>query len=338
MNAKSARKAFLYALLAVLFWSTSPTAFKLGLRYMDTWQLLTGASLSSTLVLGLLVVIRGKFRTIFSFSVKDFAFSLLMGLLNPLAYYLILFKAYSILPAQVAQPLNMIWPIVLVLLSIPILGQRISWLSMGAMLLSFSGVVLISLDGRQCVTGSSKPAGYYPGSLHFRDMGNLFSLQYPGQTGSCDPPVPQFYLCLWISPLCRDLQSSAIPRLFGRMVGCYLCGSFRNGHYLCSVANGNSYGAQERPDQQPGVYGTLSEPALCQPDTGRKNLSEHRDWNHFAGCRYCDPESIKGKNAKNSERIILGIDPGTTLMGYGVISGSGKTPAYMDMGVVDLKQ
>ena len=147
MNAKSARKAYLVALLAVLFWSTSPTAFKLGLRYMDTWQLLTGASLSSTLVLGLLVVLRGKFRTLFSFSGKDFAFSLLMGLLNPLAYYLILFRAYSILPAQVAQPLNMIWPIVLVLLSIPILGQRISWLSMGAMLLSFSGVVLISRMG-----------------------------------------------------------------------------------------------------------------------------------------------------------------------------------------------
>ena len=36
-----------------------------------------------------------------------------MGLLNPVAYYLILFKAYTILPAQVAQPLNMIWPIVL---------------------------------------------------------------------------------------------------------------------------------------------------------------------------------------------------------------------------------
>ena len=147
MNAKSARKAYLFALLAVLFWSTSPTAFKLGLRYMDTWQLLTGASLSSTLVLGLLVVLRGKFRTLFSFSGKDFAFSLLMGLLNPLAYYLILFRAYSILPAQVAQPLNMIWPIVLVLLSIPILGQRISWLSMGTMLLSFSGVVLISRMG-----------------------------------------------------------------------------------------------------------------------------------------------------------------------------------------------
>ena len=41
---------------------------------------------------------------------------------------------------------------------------------------------------------------------------------------------------------------------------------------------------------------------------------------------------------KKPERIILGIDPGTTLMGYGIIKGIGKTPAYVDMGVVDLKR
>ena len=41
---------------------------------------------------------------------------------------------------------------------------------------------------------------------------------------------------------------------------------------------------------------------------------------------------------KSSERIILGIDPGTTMMGYGVIKGAGKTPQYLDMGSVDLKR
>jgi len=40
----------------------------------------------------------------------------------------------------------------------------------------------------------------------------------------------------------------------------------------------------------------------------------------------------------NSERIILGIDPGTTMMGYGVIKGVGKIPEYVDMGAVDLKR
>lgn len=38
------------------------------------------------------------------------------------------------------------------------------------------------------------------------------------------------------------------------------------------------------------------------------------------------------------EKIILGIDPGTTMMGYGIIKGSGKSPVYVDMGVVDLKR
>jgi drug/metabolite transporter (DMT)-like permease len=147
MKMKSAWKAYLFALLAVLFWSTSPTAFKLGLRFTDTWQLLTGATLVSTVVMGIIATAQGKIQALKTFSGKDVAFSALMGLLNPLAYYLILFKAYTILPSQVAQPLNMIWPIVLVLLALPILHQRLRWKSLGAMLLSFSGVVVISLMG-----------------------------------------------------------------------------------------------------------------------------------------------------------------------------------------------
>ncbi len=147
MKGSSVRKAYLFAILAMLFWSTSPTAFKLGLLYLDTWQLLTGATLSSTLVLGIMTFLRGNIRSLLTFTRKDLVFSALMGLLNPVTYYLILFKAYTILPAQVAQPLNMVWPIVLVLLSIPMLRQRIGWLSIGAMLISFSGVVLVSLQG-----------------------------------------------------------------------------------------------------------------------------------------------------------------------------------------------
>jgi drug/metabolite transporter (DMT)-like permease len=154
MKGSSVRKAYYFAILAVLFWSTSPTAFKLGLRYLDTWQFLTGATLSTTLVLGIMTILRGDIRSLKTFTRKDLIFSALMGLLNPIAYYLILFKAYTLLPAQVAQPLNMVWPIVLVLLSIPMLRQRIGWKSIGAMLLSFSGVVLVSLQGG---TGAHDP-------------------------------------------------------------------------------------------------------------------------------------------------------------------------------------
>ena len=147
MKEKSARKAFFLAILAVLFWSTIPTAFKIGLRHQDTLQLLTGACFTSVLVLGLLLLPGKRYGKLAGFSRSDLWFSMLMGLLNPVAYYLILFRAYSILPAQVAQPLNMIWPIVLVIISIPLLKQKISWKSIGAMIISFAGIVVISLQG-----------------------------------------------------------------------------------------------------------------------------------------------------------------------------------------------
>ncbi len=146
MNEKSARKAFFFAILAVLFWSTSPTAFKLGLRHQDTFELLTGATFTSTLLLGLFLLPGKRYKALAGFGRADIWFSLLMGLLNPVAYYLVLFKAYSILPAQVAQPLNMIWPIVLVIISIPLLKQKIGWKSIGAMFISFSGIIILSLQ------------------------------------------------------------------------------------------------------------------------------------------------------------------------------------------------
>ncbi len=40
----------------------------------------------------------------------------------------------------------------------------------------------------------------------------------------------------------------------------------------------------------------------------------------------------------NTERIILGIDPGTNIMGFGVLDASGKNPAYIDMGVLDIRK
>lgn len=37
-------------------------------------------------------------------------------------------------------------------------------------------------------------------------------------------------------------------------------------------------------------------------------------------------------------RTILGIDPGTRLLGFGIIRVTGKTPEYVDMGVLDLRR
>ena len=40
----------------------------------------------------------------------------------------------------------------------------------------------------------------------------------------------------------------------------------------------------------------------------------------------------------NEERIILGIDPGTLLLGFGLVRSEGKKASYIDMGVLDLRK
>jgi len=108
---------------------------------------MSGAAIVSLLFLGGTLIVQRKVKLLSLLKGKDLIRAALLALLNPFSYYLILFKAYSLLPGQVAQPLNMIWPIVLVLISIPMLKQKIGLLSILSLLISFSGVLLISFQG-----------------------------------------------------------------------------------------------------------------------------------------------------------------------------------------------
>jgi len=70
-----------------------------------------------------------------------------------------LFQAYDRLPAQQAQPLNYLWPIMLVLLSIPLLKQNITPTSIIAILISFCGAFIISTQGQLSNIKPSDPIG-----------------------------------------------------------------------------------------------------------------------------------------------------------------------------------
>jgi drug/metabolite transporter (DMT)-like permease len=122
---KSTDKALLFAGLAVFFWSPVATAFKIALRELDVFQLIFYASGVTVVLLFLILLFQRKTGQLLKQTPRGWLWSILMGAFNPLLYYLVLLKAYSLLPAQLAQPLNMIWPIVLALLSVPLLKQKI---------------------------------------------------------------------------------------------------------------------------------------------------------------------------------------------------------------------
>jgi drug/metabolite transporter (DMT)-like permease len=156
---KNQKSAYLYALGVVLFWSTIASAFKISLRYLDVISLLFYASITSTVVYLIYLLFSRKLISLKTLSKKDYLRSALLGFLNPFLYYVILLKAYSLLPAQQAQPINFIWPITLVLLSAPLLHQKIRPRDILAVTTSFVGVLIISTRADFLGFKFASPAG-----------------------------------------------------------------------------------------------------------------------------------------------------------------------------------
>ncbi len=139
--------AYFYGLIAIALWSTVSSAFKLSLRYQSPSVMLLFSSLTSTLLLLGILAFQKKLHLVFKQTGKDILRSMTLGLLNPFAYYLVLFKAYDLLQAQEAQVLNYTWGVVMVLLSIPLLKKKVTAMDLAGVVLSFFGVLFIAVKG-----------------------------------------------------------------------------------------------------------------------------------------------------------------------------------------------
>ena len=148
--------AILLALAAVLSWSTVATAFKVALTYLTHFEMLLIASLTSVAIFALVLTYQKKWTLVKQLTSKQWKELAFQGFLNPTAYYLILFKAYDMLPAQVAQPVNYAWPIVLLVLLAVFAKQPIPAKKYIGMVISMAGVVMISL-GTGKLSGMSVP-------------------------------------------------------------------------------------------------------------------------------------------------------------------------------------
>jgi drug/metabolite transporter (DMT)-like permease len=158
-KADNNRKSYYYALFTIILWSTVATAFKIALNDLDILNLLLIANLTAIISTLAILVISGKFRNIFNHGIIYHSRSLFLGFLNPYVYYLVLFKAYSLLPAQIAQPLNFTWPVVLTVMSVFLLGQRVSARSIAGIIISFAGVIFISSQGNLKIIKINNPSG-----------------------------------------------------------------------------------------------------------------------------------------------------------------------------------
>ena len=158
---KNQTQAYKFALISVFLWSTVAAAFKISLTYMTPLQLLFYSSLSSLFILGAIVIYQKKVPQVLLHVKSQFSLVFILGAINPFIYYLILFKAYDILPAQEAQAINYTWALMFAYLSIIFLKQKLSKADVLAGLICYFGVLIIATKGD-------------PLSLEFSNLYGLF--------------------------------------------------------------------------------------------------------------------------------------------------------------------
>lgn len=144
---KSSNLAYVYGMAAVFLWSTVATAFKIALSYYTPLQLVFVAVLTSIVALGGILAWQKKLSLLKQQFLRRPAFYLVTGLINPFLYYVVLFKAYSLLPAQQALSLNYTWAVLLPLLAAPLLKQHLRKSDIAAALIAYTGVFIIATGG-----------------------------------------------------------------------------------------------------------------------------------------------------------------------------------------------
>ena len=142
---KPTSKSYIHIAIAVASWSTVASAFKISLRHYSYYELLLVAAITAMLVFAIVITFQKKWHLLKAITRKEWMLFAITGLLSPTGYYLILFKAYELLPAQIAQSINYSWAIVLTLLLALFMKQRIPVLKYLGMAISLGGVALISL-------------------------------------------------------------------------------------------------------------------------------------------------------------------------------------------------
>jgi len=144
---KSSNLAYVYGMAAVFLWSTVATAFKIALSYYSPLQLVFVAVLTSIIALTSILAWQKKLSLLKQQFLRRPMFYLVTGLFNPFLYYVVLFKAYSLLPAQQALSLNYTWAVLLPLLAAPLLKQHLRKSDIAAALIAYTGVFIIATGG-----------------------------------------------------------------------------------------------------------------------------------------------------------------------------------------------
>ena len=140
-------KGTLYVLLCVALWALIPVVAKTGQSNLDNHQFLFWSSLVSFVVLSAAVILSGNGKHVWRYSGKEWVWFSVLGLLGTYVYYLFLYLGYAQARGMEVLVMQYSWPFLIVVFSLFILKERLTFKKGLAIFLGFTGVLFVLTKG-----------------------------------------------------------------------------------------------------------------------------------------------------------------------------------------------
>ena len=141
------KKEYLWAGVSILFWGSTAAVSTLMMDTLSSLTVVFYNSLAAALFLLAVVVFTGRLPLLRRLRPRQLVKLSGLGLLGMFSVCVCLYYGLSHLKAQQAYIINYLWPILIVVFSWLILGQRMTARKGLALLLSFLGVVIVATEG-----------------------------------------------------------------------------------------------------------------------------------------------------------------------------------------------
>ena len=139
------RKSYLYAGITVLIWSTLATVAKMVLDDIPSFQVLAVSSALAFVFLLAVNIVSGSIKEIKRYRAKEYLMMTGLGFLGLFMYSALYYYGISVLSSQEACILNYLWPMMIVVFACVLLREKLTVRKVIAMLMSFAGIVVLSL-------------------------------------------------------------------------------------------------------------------------------------------------------------------------------------------------
>src|SRR3989304_578025 len=152
--------AYVYLILTILLWSSTPAIAKLGLGELTNFQLLFYTAVVGTISLLVVNYFQGKLNLLKTYTKEDYFKMFGMGFLGIFLYYIFFYQSFVLAPPGQVNVVNYLWPVFIIILSIPILKEKYNYKTIIAIAISFFGALLAFTKGDISNFGNQYAGGY----------------------------------------------------------------------------------------------------------------------------------------------------------------------------------